>query len=138
MWVLIAAAVVSPCLWWLFPPPDAKGAARPLYPPVAADAVRALGPNPRPALTDSAWGLYHVARIPCAQFPTDDVDAALRVADSIGAAYLITRADAPDRIPAMAQIVSHPRFQPLALYPAGDTRLLVYRILPPSTEAPPL
>jgi len=42
------------------------------------------------------------------------VDAALRVADSIGAAYLITRADAPDDIPAMAQIVSHPRFHPLA------------------------
>jgi hypothetical protein len=33
--------------------------------------------------------------------------------------------------------VSHPRFQPLARYPAGDTRLLVYRILPPSTAPPP-
>jgi len=65
------------------------------------------------------------------------VDAALRVADSIGAAYLITRADAPDKIPALAQIASHPRFQPLARYPAGDTRLLVYRIVPPSTEPPP-
>jgi 4-amino-4-deoxy-L-arabinose transferase-like glycosyltransferase len=136
VWLVTAAAVVSPCIWWLFPPPDETGAARHLYPPVAADAVRALGPNPAPALTDSAWGLYHVARIPCAQFPTDGVDAALRVADSIGAAYLITRADAPDDIPAMAQIVSHPRFQPLARYPAGDTRLLVYRILPPSTAPP--
>jgi 4-amino-4-deoxy-L-arabinose transferase-like glycosyltransferase len=137
VWLLIPAAAVSPGLWWLFPPSDAKGAALPLYPPVAADAVRALGPDPSPALTDSAWGLYHAARIPCAQFPTDGVDAALRIADSIGAAYLITRADAPDDIPAMAQIVSHPRFQPLARYPAGDTRLLVYRILPPSTGPPP-
>jgi hypothetical protein len=116
--------------WWVIPPPDAAREPKPLYPAVAADAVQALGPNPAPALTDHAWGLYYVARIPCAQFPSDGADAALQVADAIGARYLITRADAPDTIHAMQEVIGHPRFRPLTRYPAGETSLLVYRILP--------
>ncbi len=131
----LVVCFLSPCFWWLFPPPAARHP-QSLYPPVALDAVRALGSSPAPALTDSAWGLYHVARIPCAQFPTDGAAAALRLADSIGAAYLITRADATKKIPSLAEVVNHPRFQPLARYPAGDTRLLVYRILPASPQPP--
>ncbi len=131
----LVVCLLSPCYWWIFPPPTA-GHPEPLYPPVAVRAVGELGPDPTPALTDNAWGLYQVARIPCAQFPTDGVDAALRVADSIGASYLITRADASDKIPRAAEIVGHPRFQPLVRYPAGDTRLLVYRIIPASAQPP--
>jgi len=136
MTAALAVAVVgfgSVFYWWVFPPPDAAREAKPLYPAVAAEAVRALGPNPAPALTDHAWGLYYVARIPCAQFPSDGAAAALKVADAIGARYLITRANAPDAIPAMKEIIAHPRFRPLARYPAGDTFLLVYRIVPAAT-----
>jgi hypothetical protein len=133
MTAALAAAAVgfgSLFYWWIIPPPDAGREPKPIYPAVAADAVRALGPNPAPALTDHAWGLYYVARIPCAQFPSDGAAAALQVADAIGARYLITRADAPDAIPAMKEVIGHPRFRPLTRYPAGDTSLLVYRILP--------
>ena len=128
----LAAAVGFGSLfyWWVVPPPDAAREPKPLYPAVAAAAVRALGPDPAPALTDHAWGLYYVARIPCAQFPSDGAAAALKVADAIGARYLITRADAANAIPAMQQVIGHPRFRPLARYPAGQTSLLVYRILP--------
>jgi len=135
----LAAAVGFGSLfyWWVIPPPDAGREPKPLYPAVAAAAVRALGPNPAPALTDHAWGLYYVARIPCAQFPSDGAAAALRVADAIGARYLITRADAPNAIPAMQQVIGHPRFRPLARYPAGETSLLVYRIVPATTRPRP-
>ena len=131
----LVVCFLSPCFWWIFLPPAALHP-QSLYPPVALDAVADLGPDPAPALTDSAWGLYHVAHIPCAQFPTDGAAAALRLADSIGAAYLITRADATNKIPSLAEVVNHPRFQPLARYPAGDTRLLVYHILPASPQPP--
>lgn len=129
-WVLVLICFTSLGWWWIRPPGDAAAAHEPLYPEVAVEAVLALGPSPGPVLTDNAWGLYHAARVPCAQFPTDGPAAALRVADSIGAQYLVTRADAPDKIPAMAGIIGHPRFQPLARYPIGDTALLVYRIVP--------
>ena len=135
-WPAVIICVLSPGYWWVFPP-SAVSQPGPLYPPVAIQAAAALGPVPPTVLTDNAWGLYHVAHVPCAQFPSDGAAAALRVADSIGAAHLITRADAPDRLPAIAEIAGHPRFQPLARYPAGETRLLVYRILPPSTQPPP-
>ncbi|NIQ99906.1 MAG: hypothetical protein GTN78_06845, partial [Gemmatimonadales bacterium] len=94
-------------------------------------AALALGPAAGPVLTDNAWGLYHVARLPCAQFPTDGAEAALKIADAIGASHLITSADATDQFPSMGEIVGHPRFQPLARYSAGETSLLVYRLLPP-------
>jgi len=128
--LVIALSLGSLLYWWARSPEDAARAADPLYPPVAAEAVRALGPSPRPALTDNAWGLYHVTHLPCAQFPTDGAVAALQVADAIGAGYLITRADATNQIPTMSEIINHPRFQPLARYPAGETSLLVYRIVP--------
>ncbi len=134
-WAGLGSCLLSVAYWWVFPPP-AAGRAEPLYPEVAVEAVGALGPNPGPALTDNAWGLYYVTGLPCAQFPTDGVEAALAVADSIGAHYLITRANAPDKIPSIQAIVGHPRFQPLARYPAGDTRLLLYRILSPDVSAP--
>jgi len=133
--LVIALSFGSLLYWWARPPEDAARAADPLYPPVAAEAVRALGPSPRPALTDNAWGLYHVTHLPCAQFPTDGAVAALCVADAIGAAYLITRADATNQIPTMSEIINHPRFRPLARYPAGGTSLLVYQILPPQDIA---
>ena len=133
-WVVIAAVLVSPCYWWAFPPPEAERAAQPLYPLVAAKAVDALGPDPGPVLTDSAWGLYHIARIPCAQFPTDGAHAALAVADAIGAHYVITRADATNTapaLPAMKEISDHRRFEPLARHSDGTASILVYRILRP-------
>jgi hypothetical protein len=133
MTAAVLAAVVgfgSLCYWWIVPPPDTGREDKPLYPAVAAAAVRALGPDPAPALTDHAWGLYYVARMPCAQFPSDGAAAALKVADAIGARYLIARADAPNSIPAMKEVIGHPRFRPLARYPADDTSLLVYRIVP--------
>jgi hypothetical protein len=133
-WAVLSICLLSVAYWWAFPPKTA-GTAGPLYPQVAAEAVRALGSDPGPALTDNAWGLYYVSGLPCAQFPTDGVEAALKVADAIGARYLITQANAPDKIPSMQGIVSHPRFAPLARYPAGDTRLLVYRILSPDAAA---
>ena len=132
----IILAFGSLLYWWACPPEDDEQTQGALYPPVALDAVHALGTNPPPVLTDNSWGLYHVARIPCAQFPADGADAALRVADSIGAAYFITRADAPDKIPAISEVASHPRFQPFARYQAGETRLLVYRILAPEQLLP--
>jgi len=130
LWLLILGVFLSPASWWLNPPPDAARSNAPLYPPVAAQAGRALGTDAGPVLTDNAWGLYSIARIPCAQFPTDGADAALTVADTIGAKHFITRADAPDQIPTTAEVIDHPRFSPLARYPAGETNLLVYRILP--------
>jgi hypothetical protein len=81
-------------------------------------------------LTDNSWGLYHVARVPCAQFPSEGAEAALAVADRMHANYLITRSDAHDRIPAISEIVINPRFQPHLRYPTGDISLLVYRIVP--------
>jgi len=133
-WILVAAAFISPCYWWAFPPPEAQRAAQPLYPLVAAKAVEALGPNPGPVLTDNTWGLYHVTRIPCAQFPTDGAQAALAVADAIGAGYVITRADATNTapaLPAMKEITGHRRFEPLARHSDETASILVYRILPP-------
>ncbi len=131
----VATAIVgfgSLLYWWVRPPADSSLKDKPLYPAVAAQAVGDLGSRRAPALTDNAWGLYHVAGLPCAQFPSDGVAAALKVADSVSARYLITRADAPKAIPAMSQVIGHPRFRPLARYPAGDTTLLVYRIIPPA------
>ncbi len=128
--VALAAAFAWLIGWWVFPPGEAEEEAAPLYPAVALDAVRALGPVPPAVLTDNAWGLYHVAHVPCAQFPTDGAEAALKVADAIGARYLITQADAPDQIPAMAKIVGDPRFQPLVRYPTSSAPLLVYLIVP--------
>jgi len=122
--------------WWAHPPADTSLEDKPLYPPVAAQAVQELGAAPAPALTDNAWGLYDVAAIPCAQFPSDGAAAALTVADAIGAGYLITQADAPKTIPAMREVLGHPRFRPLARYPAGDTTLLVYRITPSKPARP--
>ena len=133
-WILVVAALASPCYWWAFPPAEAQRAAQPLYPLVAAKAVEALGPNPGPVLTDNTWGLYHVARIPCVQFPTDGAEAALTVADAIGAHYVIARADAANTgpaLPAMKEIPGHRRFQPLARHSDGTASILVYRILPP-------
>ncbi len=132
-WLLIAVAFLSPCIWWLAPPPDARRAVEPLYPIEAADAVRALGPDPAPVLTDSAWGLNHIAGVPCAQFPTDGPEAALTVADAIGAGYVITRSDKTHAFPAlvsMRNIADHPRFEPLTRYRGADTAILVYRIQP--------
>jgi hypothetical protein len=85
-------------------------------------------------LTDNTWGLYHVARIPCAQFPTDGAHAALTVADAIGAHYVIARADATKTAPAlsaMQEITGHRRFEPLARHSDETASILVYRILPP-------
>lgn len=133
-WILVAAALASPCYWWAFPPAEAQRAAQPLYPLVAAKAVEVLGPNPGPVLTDNTWGLYHVARIPCVQFPTDGAEAALTVADAIGAHYVIARADAANTgpaLPAMKEIPGHRRFQPLARHSDGTASILIYRILPP-------
>jgi len=133
-WVIVAAAFISPCYWWAFPPPDAKRAVQPLYPLVALKAVESLGPDPGPVLTDNTWGLYYVARIPCAQFPTDGAQAALTVADAIGAHYVIARADATNigpALPAMKEISGHPRFKPLARHSDGTAAILIYGILPP-------
>jgi len=133
-WVIIAAAFISPCYWWVFPPPDAKRAVQPLYPLVAAKAVESLGPDPGPVLTDNTWGLYHVARVPCAQFPTDGAEAALTVAEAIGARYVIARADTTNigpALPAMKEISGHPRFKPLARHSDGTASILIYGILPP-------
>ncbi len=135
-WAVLSICLLSVAYWWAFPPAVAA-VADPLYPEVAIEAVCALGPDPGPALTDNAWGLHYLTGLPCAQFPTDGVAPALAVADAIGARYLITQANAPDKIPAIQGVASDPRFEPLARYLAGDTRLLVYRILPPSTSAPP-
>jgi len=136
---LLGAAIgfASLCCWWVYMIPRFGEQDKPIYPPVAVDAVAALGPDPAPALTDNAWGLYYVAGIPCAQFPSDGAAAALKVADSIGARYLITRADATSAIPAIREVVEHPRFRPVARYPAGETSLLVYRIVPATTAARP-
>ncbi len=128
--IAIVLSLGSPLYWWVRPPGETQREGLPLYPPIAVEAVHLLGPVPPTVLSDNAWGLYHIAHVPCAQFPSDGAAAALRVADSIGATYLIARADAPDKIPAIAEIAGHSRFQPLARYPAGETRLLVYRILP--------
>jgi 4-amino-4-deoxy-L-arabinose transferase-like glycosyltransferase len=135
--VLFSLAFGSLVYVWAVAPKHPTGKGESLYPAVAAQAVRALDPKPTAVLTDSAWGLYHVARMPCAQFPSDGAEAALLVADTLGADYFVTRADAPDKIPTIAEVMNHPRFQPLARYPAGETRLLVYRILPPSTQPLP-
>jgi len=131
-WVVVLAALAWLIGWWVFLPKEAEEEGVPLYPAVALGAVRALGPVPPTVLTDNAWGLYHVAHVPCAQFPTDGAEAALRVADAIGAGYLITLADAPKSIPAMAEVIGHARFQPLVRYPTPQAALLVYRILPPT------
>jgi len=123
--------------WWAAAPGELARGERPLYPPSARQAVAELQPRPGAVLTDSAWGLWHVARVPCAQFPSDGAEAALAVADALGAEYLITRADAPDRIPAMAEVMQHPRFAPHARYlePGEEAALLVYRILPPQGDS---
>ncbi|MFB3879909.1 MAG: hypothetical protein ACE149_01535 [Armatimonadota bacterium] len=126
-----AVGFASLLSWWVYMIPQLGLPQKPIYPPVVAEAVAALGPRPAPALTDNAWGLYHAAGIPCAQFPSDGAPAALKVADAIGARYLITRANAPDTIPAMKEVIGNPRFRPLARYPAGETSVLVYRIAPP-------
>jgi len=127
----------SPVYVWLGAPKQPTDAAPVLYPRVAIQAVRTLDPPPRAVLTDNAWGLYYTARVPCAQFPTDGAEAALRIADALSAAYLVTTADAPDRIPAMAEIIDPPRFKPHARYPTDGPALLVYRILPPSASPQP-
>jgi hypothetical protein len=135
--LLAAVSFASPLYWWVRLPRDATGENKPLYPSVAVEAVEGLGPNPAPALTDNAWGLYYVTGLPCAQFPSDSAAAALRVADAIGARYFITRADAPSAIPAIGEVVGHPSFRPLARYPAGETHLLVYRLLRPRSASQP-
>lgn len=135
-WLLVAAALLSPSYYWLNPNPDSRGEQQVLYPAVAQEAVAALGPKPVIALTDHAWGLHHVAHIPCAQFPSDGPEAALQVAEAIGAHYVVTRSDDTYTRPAlgyMQGMVNHPRFQPLRRYQDGQRALLVYRILPPPT-----
>lgn len=136
-WLALTLALAYLLVWWKAAPREIASGEPPLYPLVAREAVLALDPSPRTVLTDSSWGLYHVAGVPCVQFPSDGAEAALQVADRFGASYLITQADAPDRLPAMDQIVNHPRFQPLARYPTPEGRLLVYRILPRGAPQPP-
>ena len=136
-WLALTLALAYLLLWWKAAPPEIASPEPPPYPLVAREAVLALDPHPRAVLTDNSWGLHHVAGVPCAQFPSDGAEAALLVADYLGAAYLITQADAPDRIPAIAEVADHPRFQPLARYPTIEGRLLVYRILPRGAPQPP-
>ena|GEM_PF-1682591 len=121
--------------WWAAAPGDVRRGAPALYPVESRAALRKLDPPPTAVLTDDSWGLYHVARVPCAQFPSDGAEAALLVADRLGADYLVTLADAPQRIPAMSQILGHPRFRPVARHPTPGPALLIYRILPPPGEA---
>jgi 4-amino-4-deoxy-L-arabinose transferase-like glycosyltransferase len=133
-WAFVATALLSPSYFFLRPPSDASGEHKPLYPAIAEEAVDALGPRPVLALTDSSWGLHHVAHISCAQFPSDGPEAALLVAEAIGATYVITRSDETHTRPAIAymqDINAHPRFRPLTRYQDGQGALLVYRILPP-------
>lgn len=136
-WVGLCLAFGWLLRWWAAAPGELARGERPLYPLSARQAVAELQPRPGAVLTDSAWGLWHVARVPCAQFPSDGAEAALAVAEALGAEYLITRADAPDRIPAMAEVMQHPRFAPHArhLEPGEETALLVYRILPPQADS---
>jgi hypothetical protein len=129
-WTALPLACAYLLAWWAAAPREMQRAKVPFYPPVAHAAITSLEPPPRAVLTDNSWGLYHVARVPCAQFPSDGADAALLIADSIDAEYLVTRADAPDRIPAMAEVMGHPRFRPYVSYPTDGASLLVYRILP--------
>jgi len=120
--------------WWAAVPREARSAERPLYPALNPALVRALREAGPVVLTDSAWGLYHVTRLPCAQFPSDGAEAALVVAEALEAGYLVTRADAPSRLPAMAEVVGDPRFQPFARHAGKEGTVLVYRLLPSSTQ----
>ena len=120
--------------WWAAVPREARSAQRPLYPALNPALVRAVQEASPVVLTDSAWGLYHVTRLPCAQFPSDGAEAALVVAEALEAGYLITRADAPNRIPRIAEVVGHPRFQPFARHEGKEGTLLVYRLLPSTVQ----
>ena len=140
---LLKAAAWSPAVlslawllaWWAALPQEVARGASPSYPLAAREAARALQPPLHAALTDDCWGLYEVARVPCAQFPSDGAAAALQVAEAIGANYLITRADAPKRLPAITEVVGHPRFRPAARYPTPEGAVLVYDIVPPAPSS---
>lgn len=133
-WAGLALAFAWLLPWWAAVPREARSAERPLYPAFNPALVRALREASPVVLTDSAWGLYHVTRLPCAQFPSDGAEAALVVAEALEAGYLVTQASAPSRIPAMAEVVGHPRFQPFARHAGKDGTVLVYRILPSSSQ----
>ena len=126
--LLLAFAWLLP--WWAAVPREARSAARPLYPALNPALVRAIQESTPAVLTDSAWGLYHVTRLPCAQFPNDGAEAAVVLAEALEAGYLITRADAPSRISRITEVVHHPRFQPFARHEGKEGTVLVYRILP--------
>jgi hypothetical protein len=134
-WAFVATALLSPSYFFLKPPSDASGEHKPLYPAIVEEAIDALGSRPVLALTDNSWGLHHVAHVSCAQFPSDGLEAALLVAEAIGATYVITRSDETHTRPALAYmhgVSTHPRFQPLTRYRDKESSLLVYRILPPA------
>ncbi len=127
-WVPLALVIAwFPGCWVLYPK-EVQRATWLRYPDAARQIKQQLAP--RAALTDMAWGLWHGAKIPCAQFPTDGTDAALKVADTLGADYLIMMADAFQRIPATRGVTTSRRFEYVARYPAKPADLLIYRIVP--------
>lgn len=132
-WIPLAAVIASLPAWWAMYPTEARRVPLLRYPQVAQRAKTEFAP--RVAMTDMAWGLWHAARIPCAQFPAEGPEAALRVADSLGADYLIIMADAFQRAPEIRGVATHSRFRRVARYPAMPADLLVYQILPVDTMA---
>ena len=128
-WVPLALAIAwFPGCWLGLYPKEAHNATYRRYPEAARQVKAQFAPQV--ALTDMAWGLWHAARVPCAQFPTDGADAALRVADAVGADYLIIMADAFQRFPALRGISGRRRFQYVARYPGTPADVLVFRIAP--------
>ena len=86
-------------------------------------------PGRAPVLTDNCWRLYHFARRPCAQFPTDGAGAALRVADALGAEYAVTQASSLEGIAPIGRTLKTARFTRIAVLGERGAEVYVYRIM---------
>jgi 4-amino-4-deoxy-L-arabinose transferase-like glycosyltransferase len=125
---LPAAAVGLLAAWYAFTPAHGDVDRSPYR--RAAGGVASLREPVRVAVTDDAWSLHCFTGLRCAQVPTDGVGAVLRVADALGANYLLVRERTLRNIAAVAAVQRCRRFEPAARWGTGGDAVYAYRVVP--------